>query len=119
MKKYALQIRKNLFAVVAFVLATPVIASAQFTQPANNFGLADGNSRGILGVMEDVLNFFLSFVAILAVLMIVVSGIVYMTSAGNTERVETAKKWLSASIIGLVIVLIAYVIVFTLSLIHI
>jgi len=46
-------------------------------------------------------------VAALAVLMIVVAGILYMTSAGDQGRVETAKKAVTAAIIGLALALAA------------
>ncbi len=46
-------------------------------------------------------------VAVLATLMIVVAGILYMTSAGDQSRVETAKKAVTAAIIGLSLALAA------------
>ncbi len=46
-------------------------------------------------------------VSALAVLMIVVAGILYMTSAGDQGRVETAKKAVTAAIIGLALALAA------------
>ena len=48
-----------------------------------------------------------SIVAVLAVLMIVVAGILYITSAGDQGRVETAKKAITAAIIGLALALAA------------
>jgi len=63
----------------------------------------------------DDVNSFLSaagatiqtIVAALAVLMLVVGGIIYITSAGDTGRVELAKKAVTAALIGLVLVLAA------------
>ncbi len=44
--------------------------------------------------------------------MIVISGIIYITSGGDDGRVETAKKMLTYAIIGLVVALLGYVIVY-------
>jgi len=46
-------------------------------------------------------------VAALAVLMIVIAGILYMTSAGDQGKVETAKKAVTAALIGLALALAA------------
>ena len=46
-------------------------------------------------------------VSALAVLMIVIAGILYMTSAGDQGRVETAKKAVTAALIGLALALAA------------
>jgi hypothetical protein len=43
--------------------------------------------------------------------MIIVSGILYMASGGDQQKVDMAKKMLIFSIVGLVVALLAYVIV--------
>lgn len=48
--------------------------------------------------------------AILAVIMIIVSAITMMTSAGDSKKVEKAKKGILAAVIGLVICLCAFAI---------
>jgi glucose uptake protein GlcU len=47
----------------------------------------------------------------LAVLFIIVGGIRYITAYGNEEQTESAKKTLTNAIIGVVIVILAFVIV--------
>lgn len=54
----------------------------------------------------------LAFLAAFTILMIVVSGLMYIMSSGEQERIEKAKKWLMYSIIGLSIALLSYVIVY-------
>lgn len=46
-------------------------------------------------------------VASLGVIMIIVAGILYLTSAGNPQRTETAKKALLYAVIGIAIGLAA------------
>lgn len=57
-----------------------------------------------LGLLLGVINWLLQLVDGLAVLAIIYSGIMYITSAGNAEQAEKAKKNLTWAIIGLIIV---------------
>ncbi len=64
-------------------------------------------------ISEIILNFiqmFLSFVGGLAVLLILISGILYMISTGDSSRSEFAKKALTGSVVGLVFVILSFVI---------
>jgi len=53
----------------------------------------------------------LGFIGIIAVILIMYAGYVWMTSAGNNERIERAKKILTNAVIGLIIILAAFLIV--------
>lgn len=55
-----------------------------------------------------IINIVLSVLAILLVVMIIYAGITWMTAAGNEDSVKKAKKILSNSIIGLVIVILSW-----------
>ncbi len=59
----------------------------------------------------NVLDFLLSIVGILAIIMLVVGGIMYLTSAGDEDRMETGKKIVIYSIVGIFVALAALVIV--------
>jgi len=52
-------------------------------------------------------NWLLGTVGALALLFIVYGGFLYVTSSGNKERIETAKKTLTYAILGLVLVVLA------------
>jgi fumarate reductase subunit D len=97
----------------AIYLLLPMITLAEGTTQSgitapNVAGLPSGNFAPIL---DKVLTFVTSLIGGLALLMIIVSGIMYMTSGGDSGKADKAKEWLTASIIGLVIALLAYVIV--------
>lgn len=53
----------------------------------------------------------LAIVAGLAVLMILIGGIMYITAAGDHARMDLAKKTVAGSVIGLVIAALSLVIV--------
>ena len=55
-----------------------------------------------------VINVFLGFLGIIAVVIILLGGFKWMTAGGNEEKVGEAKKLMAAGIIGLVIILAAY-----------
>ncbi len=57
------------------------------------------------------LNFLLGIAGILALIMIVIGGIVYLTSAGDPERADRGKKTFTYSVIGIIIALSAMVII--------
>jgi hypothetical protein len=104
---------KNLFfAATAMVLILPAVVGAQYN-PTNPGTLPDSTS--VNDIIIDVINWVLAFLASLSVLMIVVSGIMYITSGGDETRIGSAKKWLTYSIVGLVVALLSYVIVRTIG----
>jgi len=81
-----------------------------------NIGSPWGNGpESIEDVIENVTNWVLGIAGSLAVLFIIISGIRYITSAGNQAQHEAAKKNLTSAIIGLVIILISFVIVQVIS----
>lgn len=58
-----------------------------------------------------VLDFLLSIVGIIAIVMLVIGGVAYLTAAGDEGRAETGKKIVTYSVIGITIALSALVIV--------
>jgi len=63
------------------------------------------------GKIITAINFFVIFSAVVAVIMLVVAGYLFITSAGDADKVEKATKTVSAAIIGMVIVFVAKILV--------
>ena len=57
--------------------------------------------------VKNIVNLLLWLVGVLAVLMIVWSGVMYITSSGNSQKVGTAKNTLLYSVIGLLVAVLA------------
>ncbi|MGH7157202.1 MAG: pilin, partial [Candidatus Saccharimonadales bacterium] len=67
-------------------------------------------------IVHTVVNLLSAVVGIVAVIMIIVGGLRYITSGGNDTSVTSAKNTILYAIIGLVVVALAQIIVrFTLS----
>jgi len=92
------------------VLALPVVVSAQDN---DNFGLENAN-MGVLGNQDlktgisNVIQILLGFLGIIAVIIILWGGFIWMTAMGDEGKVEKAKKLIIAGVIGIVIILAAY-----------
>jgi hypothetical protein len=78
-------------------------------QRAYALGLVDPGNVDNLGVfIGRIISYILLFAAALVVLFIIWSGLIYITSTGNKDRVERAKKTLTYAILGLIILLGLY-----------
>src|SRR6185369_550317 len=69
------------------------------------------SSQTLTEIATKVLNFLLSVVGILGVIMLVICGIMYLTAAGDENRIDTGKKIVTYSIIGIMVALAALVLV--------
>lgn len=119
----------SLIASVAFLLpaAIPAVAHAATFNPSGglncgtNIELSEtgtcatsGDGDATTKVNDAVrlaLNLFSAVVGIIAVVMIIVGGIKYITSGGDSGNVTSAKNTILYAIIGLVVVALAQIIV--------
>lgn len=60
-------------------------------------------ARTITQILSNVLNFFLGILGVLAVIMLVVGGFMYVTSAGNEDMIDRGKKIVVWSCVGVVV----------------
>ncbi len=61
-------------------------------------------------LLANALNTVYLVCGILAIIVIIVAGYFYVTSSGNATNVEKAKNAIISAVIGLIIVLLAFVI---------
>ena len=96
------------------VPVVPMVAGASAVeQIEQGTGTVSSASSGadLPSIASTVVNTMLFIVGILAVVMIIFSGIRYITAHGDKGQVESAKNTLIYSIVGLVIAIVAYAIV--------
>ncbi len=97
--------------LVLVVLLAPASGLAQLKAPANTFGLPGAQGSTISTEIGRYVNVFLGVVGLIAVVFLIYGGFRYITSAGNEESAEAAKKIISNSIIGLIVIIMSYIIV--------
>lgn len=95
------------FASPAYVGASP----ASEIQKGVNTTTDAGPKKTLPETIKTVVNTMLYVLGALAVVMIIVGGIRYTTSNGDSAKVKGAKDTLTYSIVGLVIALFAFAIV--------
>lgn len=94
--------------VLPFALLSGSSVNAQNTPiiPWNPTNISDFG-----GLVNTVINFVSAFVGVIAVLYLILAGFNYVISQGNAKKVSEAKAAILNAIIGIIIVLIAYLIV--------
>lgn len=65
----------------------------------------------LLDIIQNVLNFLLSLVGVLAIVMLVWGGMMYLTSGGDEKRADSAKSIVKWAIIGIAVALGSLVLV--------
>ncbi|MFA6097845.1 MAG: hypothetical protein WC788_09570 [Candidatus Paceibacterota bacterium] len=86
--------------VVCFVAFMPLFAEAQIMFM----------DKPVIDIVLDLTKFLLRITGGIALFVLMISGIMYMLSAGNVDSKNKAKKALVAALAGLFLVLISYAI---------
>jgi TRAP-type C4-dicarboxylate transport system permease small subunit len=114
MKKILKTILPVLIIGVAVVMLASGNVSALTLQEGAEAARCDGcpaDLFGDTGVFKQVTNTILYIVGIIAVIMLIIGGIRYVTSGGDSKKVTDAKNTVLYAIIGLVIAFLAFAIV--------
>lgn len=78
---------------------------------ATESAVCDNKTETADNFLATLVNTLLFIVGLLAVIVIIFSGIRYVTSAGNATAVASAKNMLIYAIVGLVVAFLAYAII--------
>lgn len=112
---------KNVFKLILAIAMVGVVSltglssvSALTLQEGAEAARCDGcpeNLFGDAGVFKQVTNTVLYIVGIIAVIMLIIGGIKYVVSGGDSKKVTDAKNTILYAIIGLIIAFLAFAIV--------
>ncbi len=114
MKKMDKKINAKKIAVVVTMCAFGLITTPFFVAAISGWGTTEapgGVPTDIRLALMNMINWILGFVAMIATLMIIYGGVLYLTSAGSEEQVEKAKKTIAYAVIGTVVCGLAYAMV--------
>lgn len=113
------RITKVLTGVFLFALLVAGVPAQAQSLTADDLGIGEGSAAAGIGlgggdfqeILADVVRTFMSFLGIIAVMVILYGGFKWMTSGGDDSKVEKARKLIINGAIGLVIILLSYAIV--------
>ncbi len=108
-KAFTKKISLLLPAIVAF--ASPLVAKAAALPNTLEIDSLDGTPDNAESIIPLITNTLLTIAGIISVIMIIVGGIMYSLSAGDSGKATKAKDTILYSVIGLVITMLAYAIV--------
>lgn len=110
-----MKISRNI-AFAAALLAVVLLPTAALAQ-ATSFSIENiGGSIG-LGTSDlkqtviNIIQWVLGILALVAVVMIIYGGFTWLTAAGDDTKIDKAKKVISAAVVGLIVVILAWAIV--------
>ena len=98
-KIISLLVCAGIFTVVAFAFAQPNLG-------LNEFGTQTQMGTKSLGeIIAGIVRVFLSILGVIAVIIVLYAGFLWMTAGGDPSKIATAKKWMINGVIGLLIIL--------------
>ncbi len=100
-------------AVVSFLPTTAAAAMLGAGDLPTAVGDETGDATSLRGLVLRMVNYFLTFLGVLAVIMIIYGGVTYVTAAGKDEAVGNAKKIIMYALVGIIIVLLSFALVNT------
>jgi len=107
----------GMFAFLSLVSASPLLAATPKEDVCKGVALTGGSCNDTSGgpnvqsVIRDVINILSFVVGVVAVIMVIIGGLRYITSGGDSNSTSAAKNTILYAVIGLVIVAMAQVIV--------
>jgi len=104
-----------------FLMLVPFLVSAaeptfDYT-PIENLPLdnREATAKDFYDYIQQIYNFLIGAAGVCAVLMIVIGGFMYLTSAGNNSKMEKAKEVITDAIIGLLMVMFAWLLLYLIN----
>jgi hypothetical protein len=93
-----------------FFFADTLLPTSNSTDPTDTETVHNVPTLDAGTVVHNGLDIMFYLLGAIAVIIIIVSGIMYVTSAGNSANVTRAKNALTYSIVGLIVVILAFAI---------
>jgi len=113
--------KKTAFIMASLIFAIGAIASANFasavewTPLVRIPGLPPTGTVNLSMYLIGLYNFLLSIVGIVAVIMLIIGGMRYITAVGNPSAIGDAKDIITNAIIGLILALLSWVFISTIN----
>ena len=110
-----------IFCIAVFVLQLAALVFL-ILQPAEvqavDLQVAIDDQKSVSGIGEYIALIYkygTGVVGILAAVVMMVGGLMWLTAGGNTSQVQSAQEWIKAALTGLIIALLSYIILLTIN----
>lgn len=111
MKKLALTKISAISAAVLALIMPAIVFADTFTANLDTVqGQTSVGTTPMVTLIGNIINVVMGLLGVVAVLVILYGGFMWMTAAGNEEKVGKANKLIIAGIIGLVVIFAAFAI---------
>ncbi|EKE16032.1 MAG: hypothetical protein ACD_11C00054G0022 [uncultured bacterium] len=100
-------IKKIGYSIAVSAATIPSLVLAQFSAPSGT----NLPSASITEIVTNIMNWLLMMVGILGVIGFVISGILYLTAAGDGDQIGRAKTAMLYSFVGVLVALIGVIII--------
>jgi len=100
------KIKKFAYSIGAVALAAPALVLAQFEKP----GGTNLPENTLTQIVSNLMKWILGIVGFIGVIGFAIAGILYLTAAGDEDRIDVAKKAMIYSIVGVIVALLGLVI---------
>jgi hypothetical protein len=94
-----------------FFLGIGSSANAQWSTGLSNAGSFELPDATVGSIVANVADWLVAIFAFFGIIGFTVSGIIYLVSTGNDEMITKAKKYMTYSLVGIVVGLSGYVII--------
>ena len=91
--------------LISGITSFPMIAWGAFSTPSDT-GLPTGS---LMGIISNIMQWLLTAIGIAGVIGFAISGLLYLTAAGDEKKIGDAKKAMLASITGVIVALVGVV----------
>lgn len=102
------KLSKIAMTAVGYAAAMPAFAASSSGGVNVNLTINGYGSNSPEQIVINLITWVLGILALIAVVLILIGGFKWMTSAGNEEKAEGGKKVIISAIIGLLIVMAAW-----------
>ena len=119
-KKKSIFFGRNSFSIFGYAgyllfVANIYLADKVFAQTTGTLNLPSvglpSSAGGIQPILSNFLNWLLGIIGVMAIISFVISGFQYFFAAADSKTLETAKRNMTYSIIGIVVALSGYIVI--------
>lgn len=102
----------SVFTILAIIPSSASAADTVVVSPLGKSCASLGSDAGLAKIIScyssRILTLILYIASVGTIVMIIASGYLFMTSAGNSEKVKSAQSALTAAIVGIIIVILSF-----------